>query len=142
MTCEVRPRAVGIRNGAAGVRTRLGAAAASVAALAADVLFDPLHRHVPMCPFHAATGWWCPLCGGLRAADSLAHLDVRAALHQNLLFVSALPLVAAWWLTWLLRARKDRPRPAPPRVVVAASVVVAVVFTVVRNLPIAGGLRP
>ena len=117
-------------------------AALGASAVSADVAFDPVHRHVPLCPFHAITGAWCPLCGGLRAVDSLAHLNVTAALHDNLLFVAVLPIVAIWWTNWALRTRAARrPVRLSGRYVVAL-VVLAVVFTVVRNLPFATGLRP
>jgi hypothetical protein len=125
---------------------RLGAAARSApyraallagAALAADVAFDPLHRNVPLCPLRALTGWWCPLCGGLRAADSLVHGHLAAALHYNLLFVAALPFLALWWLDWAMRARTGRNRRLPARGVVTAVIILAAVFTVVRNLPFA-----
>jgi uncharacterized protein DUF2752 len=117
-------------------------AALGATAVSADVAFDPVHRHVPLCPFHAITGAWCPLCGGLRAVDSLAHLNLTAALHDNLVLVALLPVVAVWWTNWALRSRVDR---RPVRLsgrYVVAFVALAVVFTVVRNLPFAGGLRP
>jgi hypothetical protein len=113
------------------------AAALGSAALAADVAFDPVHRHVPLCPFHAVTGGWCPLCGGLRSADSLAHLQFGSALHYNALFVVALPFVLMFWIDW---ARTGRVRWS--RYVVPVLVVLAVAFTIVRNLPFAAALRP
>ncbi len=131
-----------VRPAPATRRTPVAAAAVAAVALAADVLFDPAHRHVPLCPFHAATGWWCPLCGGLRAADALAHLQWRVALHDNLLFVLALPLVALWWVDWLRRARAGRDRRALGAVGVGTLIVLAVAFTVLRNLPAASPLRP
>jgi hypothetical protein len=115
------------------------AAAAAGAALLADVAFDPAHRHVPLCPFHALTGGWCPLCGGLRAADALAHLQWRAALHDNVVFVLALPLIALWWVRWV---RDGRPSHRLGRGAVVAIVLVGVAFTIVRNLPFAHALRP
>jgi hypothetical protein len=118
------------------------AAALAAVALLADVAFDPAHRHVPLCPFHATTGWWCPLCGGLRAADALAHLDLRAARHDNLLLVLALPVVVAWWVGWVARARAGRPRRGLPAGGIVAVVALGVAFTVVRNLPFATALRP
>jgi hypothetical protein len=127
---------------AAASRTPYRAATLAGAALVADVAFDPIHRHVPLCPFHAVTGWWCPLCGGLRAADSLAHLNVMAALHDNAVFLLALPIVAVWWLDWVLRSRAGKPSRALPRYTAAAAVIVAVAFTVLRNLPFAHALRP
>lgn len=123
------------------VRAVLTAAGAGVAVLA-DVAFDPAQRHVPLCPFHAATGWWCPLCGGLRAVDALAHLQVPAAVHDNLLVVAALPLVLLWWLDGLARAGSGRARRAWPTRITIGAVGLAVAFTVLRNLPMAAGLRP
>jgi hypothetical protein len=73
-------------------------AAGVAAAVAADLAFDPEQRHVPLCPFRALTGWWCPLCGSLRSAYSLAHGRLSAALHDNALLVAALPVVFAAWL--------------------------------------------
>jgi len=112
-------------------------AALGLAAAVADVAFDPVHRHVPLCPFHAVTGWWCPLCGGLRAADSLVHGHIGAALHYNVLFVAALPLVLFWWLDWMRTGRVRR----LPRAAIVALIAIAVAFTVLRNLPFAATLR-
>ncbi len=105
-----------------------------------DVM-DPAHRHVPLCPFHAATGWWCPLCGGLRAAQALSHADVKTALHDNVLLVAAVPVLGWIWLAWFVRARPETPPALRSRPVGAMLVVVLIVFTVVRNLPWAGVLR-
>jgi hypothetical protein len=127
------PAERGVRRAAA-----LQAAALGAAALALDVAFDPVHRHVPLCPFHVVTGWWCPLCGGLRAADSLAHGQLGAALHYNVLFVAALPFALLLWLDWL---RTGRLRGAESRRALTVLLVVAVVFTVLRNLPFAATLR-
>lgn len=117
--------------------TPLRAAAVAGSATALVVAFDPVHRHVPLCPMRALTGWWCPLCGGLRAVDSLAHGQFGAALHYNVLFVAVLPVVFGWWLGWL---RTGRPRQLPSRSM-TMRVVVAVAFTVLRNLPFALTLR-
>ena len=111
------------------------------AALAADVMFDPHARHVPLCPLHAATGLWCPLCGGLRAADSLAHGRVVTALHENALFVTSLPLLFACWLYWLAQSAAGRSRSPAWGRFVPVLVAIALAFTVVRNLPFVPGLR-
>ncbi len=124
------------------LRTQYRWAAAGAAAVLADVAFDPVHRDVPLCPFHAVTGWWCPLCGGLRAVDSLAHLQVPAAVHDNLLVVAMLPLVLLWWLDWVVQARSGQPRRAWPRYLGFTALALALAFTVLRNLPVAAGLRP
>jgi hypothetical protein len=116
-------------------------AAALGVGLAADVALDPHQTHVPLCPLHALSGIWCPLCGGLRAADSLAHGRLVTALHENALFVTALPLLFAGWLYWMLQAGSGRPRPKLPRAAAIVLIVVAVGFTVVRNVPSVSGLR-
>jgi hypothetical protein len=127
---------------AAAVRTApVRVAAVLAAGLAADVAFDPHQRHVPLCPLHALTGIWCPLCGGLRAADSLAHGRLVAAVHENALFVASLPVLLAFWLYWLGRAGTGRPRPVIARSVTMAMIALAVAFAVVRNLPFVAGLR-
>ena len=126
------------RSHATARRVPVQAAALASAALALDVAFDPLHRHIPLCPFHAVTGGWCPLCGGLRAADSLAHGQLGTALHYNLLFVAALPLVVVLWLDWL---RTGRLYGLQSRAAKTVLVVIAVTFTVLRNMPFAVALR-
>jgi hypothetical protein len=117
------------------------AAVLAGAAVVADVALDPLHRHVPLCPLHASTGLWCPLCGGLRAVDALAHGDVLAALHLNLLVVFGAPVAVAWWLDTVLRERRGSSTRRVPRVAYVALVGAALVFGVVRNLPFAQTLR-
>ena len=110
-------------------------------ALAADVAFDPAQRHVPLCPLHASTGLWCPLCGSLRAADSLAHGHLGAAVHYNLLLVAAVPFAMLWWLDSSTRTRRGLTPRRLPRTAVAAVCVFAIVFAVVRNTPWGHALR-
>jgi hypothetical protein len=112
------------------------------AGVGADVAFDPQHRHVPMCPFKAATGWDCPLCGGLRATDQLAHGHLGPAFHDNALLVLALPLIAWAWTYALIQFRAGRARGQLPRWAATAGVVLFVGFAVLRNLPWMKALRP
>jgi Protein of unknown function (DUF2752) len=118
------------------------AAAIALAALVADRAFDPDRTHVPFCPLHALTGIWCPFCGGLRAASQLTRFHFRAALHDNVLFVASLPVLLALWLDWALRARQSHGRRLVPRAAVVAIVALALIFTVLRNLPGGAALRP
>jgi hypothetical protein len=118
------------------------AATIALAALAADRVFDPDHTHVPFCPLHAVTGIWCPFCGGLRSAYELTRLHVGTAIHDNVVLVATLPVIVALWLDWAMRARHGDKRRSLPRVATIAIVVVAVLFTIVRNLPFAAALRP
>lgn len=126
---------VAVRTAPVRVAVALGAA------LAADVAFDPHQRHVPLCPLHAVTGLWCPLCGGLRAADSLAHGRVLTALHENALFVTSLPLLFACWVYWSVQSSSGRGRALPLGRFMPVLIAVALVFAVVRNLPFVPGLR-
>jgi hypothetical protein len=130
------------------VRSRLRIASAPLRvasglalAVAADVVFDPAHTHVPLCPFKAVTGFSCPLCGGLRCVNSLVRTDVVAATRANLLVLLAVPFLLGYWLDWVWRERVGRPRRPIPLRAIAAVVVLAAVFTIVRNLPAFGDLR-
>ena len=114
----------------------VGAGTAAVDAM------DPAHRHVPLCPLHAVTGWWCPLCGGLRATQAVAHGNVAAALHDNAVLLASVPVLAWLWLDWLGRVRSDRSPPALPGAARIAVVAVLVAFTVLRNLPGAQAWHP
>ena len=114
------------------------AGAALLLAAAADVALDPVHTHVPLCPFKAITGWQCPLCGGLRAVYEVAHLRIGTALRDNVLVVAALPVIVA---LWLVRVRSGAALHTP-RWVWPVLVLLGVLFTVARNLPPMRVLRP
>ncbi len=127
-----------LRLRAAPVRT----AGAALAAAVALWFFDPNTRGIPLCPLHALTGLWCPLCGSTRASHALVHADPGAALHHNALFVAALPVLALLWWRWF-RAPVPRPAARPlPRPVFWAVVVLVVAFGVLRNLPAGHWLAP
>ncbi|HZM04552.1 MAG TPA: DUF2752 domain-containing protein [Candidatus Saccharimonadales bacterium] len=76
----------------------LAMTALTVGALALVVLFlfDPSTAgFYPLCPFHAATGLWCPGCGSLRAAHQLTHGHLAEAWRLNPFFVTLSP-VGLW----------------------------------------------
>ena len=97
------------------------------------------------CPFRALTGWDCPLCGGTRMGDALLHGDVPAAFGYNPLALIALLTVGVLGVLWTVEAvggpafrlprrlaeRLRRVRPAHWLVV---SLLVAVIYTITRNL--------
>lgn len=119
-------------------------AAAAAAALASVAMVDPNEPgHYPTCPFLAVTGWFCPGCGSLRAAHALAHGDLREALARNPLMVVTVPALVVWWVVWLLRAARARPRRwLAPAWTIWALFTVIVAFAVARNLPGAEFLAP
>lgn len=111
-------------------------------ALVADLALNPTHTHLPLCPLHAFTGLNCPFCGGLRSAYELTHGRLIAGLHDNALFVLALPLLIGYWIDWMIRSRRGLPGRAVPRVVSVVAIVIAAAFMIVRNLPIGRALSP
>ena len=72
----------------------------------------------------------------LRCIHALAHGDLLGAVGSNVLIVIALPVLAVLWLRWLHRSR------TMPAVVLWAFALLAVGFTVVRNLPVGAALAP
>ncbi len=101
------------------------------------VAHDP---HTPsatfVCPLWAATGLYCPGCGGTRAVYDLAHGDVVGAMSMHPLFTLSVPLLGVLWVRWVLRGQgvslKEWPFPTWLAIVIPA---VIVAFTVLRNVP-------
>lgn len=106
--------------------------------------FDPAqHQFYPFCFFHQLTGLQCPGCGGLRAVHQLLHGHLLVALHLNGLFVVSVPLLA--WLGIRLALRRIKRLPAPRTIAPAwiwFFLAVAVLFSVLRNLPAFAWLAP
>lgn len=99
--------------------------------------------HYPVCPLYRLTGLYCPGCGGLRSAHAFVHGDLTAALHDNALGVAAYLGFAVLWILWAVRAVRGRPvRTTLGPAQMWAVGAVLLVFTVVRNLPFGGWLRP
>jgi hypothetical protein len=89
-----------------------------------------------VCPLFAATGLYCPGCGGTRAVYDLAHGDVAGAMTMNPLFTLCVPLLAVLWVRWAMRSQGVALRPWPfPDWLGFAIPGVIVAFTVLRNLP-------
>ena len=102
---------------------------------------NPNTTHIPLCPLKAVTGLDCPLCGSLRAVHSLTHLDLVGALSNNLLFTVAAPFLVLGWVHWLRTSLTGGGRRIDVRRgVLITGIVVVLVFTVARNLPVGGWL--
>ena len=106
--------------------------------------FDPAkHGFYPICLFHSLTGLNCPGCGATRAAYQLLHGHLLRALHNNALFVLTLAALAAQG-TWLA-VKKIRNQPVAfvvSPIMLWALLVIALVFTGLRNLPAFAWLSP
>jgi Protein of unknown function (DUF2752) len=112
--------------------------------LAVVFFFNPsTHGFYPVCLFHQLTGLNCPGCGGTRALYALLHGHWRLALKDNALFI--LSLVAA--VIWIARFafQKSRNQQATfqlPPGILWGILVVAIIFTILRNLPAFSFLSP
>jgi Protein of unknown function (DUF2752) len=129
----------------ASCRSPLMVAALGVAAVAFVAFVDPhVSGRYPPCPWHAVTGLWCPGCGGLRATHDLAHGDLTAAVASNVLVVILIPAIALMWSRWVVQRWRGDVAAVPSlsaRTLVLVGVV-ALIFTVARNLPAGAALAP
>jgi hypothetical protein len=120
------------------------AGAAFAGAGAVVYFFNPsTHGFYPICLFHQWTGLNCPGCGGTRAAYALLHGNVALALKDNALFVLLIPAVALRGV-WFA-GKKSLGRPVGNFLSAKslwALLAVAVIFTVLRNLPAFAFLSP
>jgi hypothetical protein len=99
--------------------------------------FDPAkHGFYPICLFHALTGLYCPGCGATRAAYQLLHGHILRALHDNALFILTLTVLAAQGAWFAVRKIRHQPATSavPPKAL-WTFFILAVVFTILRNLP-------
>jgi len=120
----------------------LGLAALGVGAVV--FFFNPsAYVFYPACQFHALTGLYCPGCGGTRAGYQLLHGHILLALKDNALFVLALPPLAVWGARFVVQKLRNQPTAFQlhPKMV-WLFLVVALVFTVLRNLPAFSWLSP
>jgi hypothetical protein len=115
-------------------------------ACAATSLFvyavDPSRNAVyPQCLLYNATGLYCAGCGATRALHALLHGRVLLALHDNVLFVAALPVLLYVLATHALAAWRANAWPRvhvqPWRVLWSGAGIFALLvgFMVLRNLP-------
>ncbi|CAM5407331.1 hypothetical protein SAVIM338S_02102 [Streptomyces avidinii] len=119
--------------------------AAATAALAYVGTVDPNEPgHYPVCPLFRLTGVLCPGCGGLRSAHAFAHGDLPTAFGANALAVAGYFVFAGFMALWLVRGYRGGPA---PRLVMKplywwGAGALALVFSVVRNLPAGSFLAP
>ena len=134
-----RAGADGTRSVPATFRRLLLVALPVGAGLTAAWWIDPRQVHVPLCTFHELTGLHCPGCGATRATHELLHGRIGAALTDNALWVLASPLAVYLGISEMVRQVRGRPLPTrllrAPWLLIAAAVV-AVLFGVLRNVPV------
>jgi len=121
-----------------------GILAAVVGAFAYVGTVDPNEPgHYPACPLFQYAGVYCPGCGGLRSAYAVVHGDLGTALGANAVAVLGYLVLAVVWTVWVVRSIRGRPMRIDPRPSLMWTLgALLLVFTVVRNLPFGGWLRP
>jgi hypothetical protein len=127
-----RPRSERIRG------PLLVAATVAAATLALRVRDPHVSHSWGVCPLYALTGVYCPGCGGLRGVSDLSHGHLGQAASSNLLLVLAIPFALVAFGRWTYAAWTGRDVaaiPALPKAVTTGLILVALVFTVSRNLP-------
>jgi hypothetical protein len=127
-----RPRSERIRG------PLLVAATVAAATLALRVRDPHVSHSWGVCPLYALTGVYCPGCGGLRGVSDLSHGHLGQAASSNLLLVLAIPFALVAFGRWTYAAWTGRDVaaiPALPKAVTTGLILVALVFTVARNLP-------
>ena len=125
----------------------LAVAGAAIAGVATVGVRDPhAAGNYPTCPSIALFGVHCPGCGSMRAMHEFAHGDLAGMLSRNILVPLGLVLLAWAWVSWFDRRLGHARVPAlrPPVPVLYGSIVVLVLFAVLRNLPMSpfSGLAP
>jgi hypothetical protein len=128
-----------LRSRAERMRAPLLAIGGLTAATLALHVRDPHVSHSwGVCPLYALTGVYCPGCGGLRGVSDLSHGHLGQAASSNLLLVLAIPFALVAFGRWTYAAWTGRDVaaiPALPKAVTTGLILVALVFTVARNLP-------
>ncbi|HTR42702.1 MAG TPA: DUF2752 domain-containing protein [Pseudomonadales bacterium] len=117
-----------------------------VAVFGAAVLFffDPTKNNFyPICQFHLLTGLYCPGCGATRASYQLLHGNFSTALHDNALYVVSLMALAVRGIWFLKRRFYHQPvRFFIPPYALWTFLGVAIIFVVLRNMPVFSFLAP
>ena len=101
--------------------------------------FPPAHySFYPQCPIFEYLHLECPGCGTTRALAALLHGRLAEAFHLNALVILWLPVAAAYAILCYYRFLQRRPLhwPQTPPITTCLACVVAVLFTIVRNLPL------
>jgi hypothetical protein len=119
------------------IRGDVGLAGVAAVAVAGLHFRDPhVHGAYGFCPFHVATGWWCPACGGLRAVNDLTDGRIMASLHSNILLLPFVATVTVFWGRRVWQRWTGQP-PQPTAVFTRTSGLLAIAgltfFTVLRN---------
>jgi hypothetical protein len=141
--CQPATEARSASPGGIPVRAQIVLAACGCAGASAFLFaVDPNHHAVyPQCVLYNTTGIYCAGCGATRALHALLHGRVLEALHDNALFVSALPLFLFIVGSYTLEAWRNH---YWPKINIDSrnltkwgftTLAIMLVFMILRNLP-------
>lgn len=97
------------------------------------------------CPIYALTGFYCPGCGASRAIRSLLHLDFLQALRYNAFVTVSLPFIGLYVAALavsFVRFGEDRVSRKIPIVPIVVFAVLAILYGILRNVPVLSFLAP
>jgi len=118
--------------------SRAAAPLAILAAVAATLLLFPPAQYgfYPQCPIYRYLHIQCPGCGTTRAFAALLHGHIIEALRLNALTTLLAPVAVIYAALSYRRFLERRPLLLPrlPAPCIYASLAVAALFTIVRNL--------
>ncbi|ASK66964.1 hypothetical protein CFK39_15400 [Brachybacterium avium] len=118
-------------------------ASGATLAIAVQLVFDPFRTHIPLCVLNHLTGLECPGCGAIRSVHALLAGDPLLALRNNALVTTAIPLAGIGLVAWAVRrSRGLRTNLLPSNTVLLVLVGIAVLYAVLRNLPMFWFLAP
>lgn len=97
------------------------------------------------CMLYQITGFYCSGCGSSRALRSILHFDFYQALRYNAIFTLGLPLLGAYFgalAVSYIRFGKDKISGKIPMNLVWIFIAAALVYGVLRNIPVLSFLAP
>jgi len=97
------------------------------------------------CPFHQATGLYCPGCGITRLIFALMVLDFKGAFGYNQFLFILLPFLLFYFFYQVylyIVNKKDKIFSKIPNYVYVILLIITIGWGVVRNLPMFPYLRP
>ena len=96
------------------------------------------------CIFHSLTGLHCPGCGVSRMCIALLQLDLATAFQSNAFWMVLWPFLAVYglfkWVEYLKTGRTVNRRWETP--VSAVLLAIALIFSILRNIPAFSFLAP
>jgi hypothetical protein len=99
------------------------------------VISPVFHIHI-QCLFHGVTGLYCPGCGLTRACLALLHLDIYQAFRYNMILFILPPIYLLYFMLELAELKKQS------KLVMAFMLVIAILFGILRNIPMFEWLEP